>query len=146
MRLHATWVLLGLALCGPVAAANLYVIVNANGSVQSLSRHDVAALFTGRLRTLPDGTMVAPLDHPADSQARAAFYRRLTGMDLARINSYWSRLLFTGQGRPPRPVADDAAMVAAVRGNRAAVGYVTTPPDDPGVRAAFVLSDEAPSP
>jgi hypothetical protein len=142
MRLLAAAVLgLGLGLCGSVQAAELYVIVNVRSGVQSLSRRDVVGLFTGRLRTLPDGTMARIYDQAADSDVRAAFYQRLTGMDLARINSYWSRLLFTGQVQPPQRLPDDAAMIAAVRGNRAAVGYVSAHPGDPAVRVALTLPE-----
>ena len=145
MRLHACMLLLGLGsvFCGSVEAAQLYVIVNVRSGVQSLSRRDVVGLFTGRLRTLPDGTMALVYDQAAAGPVRADFYQRLTGMDLARINSYWSRLLFTGQVQPPQPLPDDAAVVATVRGNRAAVGYVTARPGDPAVRVAFTLAEDA---
>jgi hypothetical protein len=148
MRLHAAALLLGvgLGLCVSAQASDLYVIVNARSSVQSLSRRDVIGLFTGRVRMLPDGTMAAIYDQPADSPARAAFYQRLAGMDLARINSYWSRLLFTGQVQPPQPLAGDAAVIATVRGNRAAVGYVTVRPGDPAVRVAFTLPQDEVAP
>ncbi len=148
MRLHAAVLLLGvgLCLCASAQAADLYVIVNARSGVQSLSRRDVMGLFTGRVRTLPGDTMAGVYDQPADSPARAAFYQRIAGMDLARINSYWSRLLFTGQVQPPQPLSGDAAVIATVRGNPAAVGYVTVRPGDPAVRVAFTLPEDEAAP
>jgi len=139
MHRRAALLFWGLALSGSAFGGDLYVIVNAGSGVQTLPQHDVVALFTGRLRTLPGGAMATVYDHPGDSSARADFYQRITGMDLARINSYWARLLFTGRGQPPRPLADDAAVIARVGADRAAVGYVSTRPSDAAVHIAFVL-------
>jgi ABC-type phosphate transport system substrate-binding protein len=120
-------------------AAELYVIVHASNTTQKLEKRDVVALFTGRLRNFPGGGAVQPYDHPAASKTRADFYRALTGMDLARINSYWARLLFTGQVQPPKALADDAAVLAMVRSNPQAIGYVATRPNHNAVRVVFAL-------
>ncbi|MEZ5435291.1 MAG: hypothetical protein R3E67_01295 [Pseudomonadales bacterium] len=40
------------------------------------------------------------------------------------LNAYWSRMVFSGQGQPPKKVADDAAVLALVRANPNLIGYV----------------------
>lgn len=40
----------------------------------------------------------------------------------------------------------DTAVIATVRGNRAAVGYVTARPGDPAVRMAFTLPEDEAAP
>jgi hypothetical protein len=122
---------------------DLYVVVNAHNTVQMLTRRDVIALFTGRSRVFPDGDVAQPYDQASDSAARALFYRALTGMDLARINSYWSRLLFTGQVQPPRLLADDMDVIERLRGDRNGIGYLTSRPKDAALRVVFVLHEGA---
>ena len=132
-----------LALAGallPVSAANtLYVVMSANSEVQALEHKDVLALYTGRAFTLPGGQHVTALDQRHDGAARTAFYQALTGMDLARIDSYWTRLQFTGQVPPPEIVGDDEAVLRRVRSDPSAIGYVTREPNEPGVRVVLRL-------
>lgn len=123
------------------ARADLHVVVSAGSSVRSLPQKEAVDLFMGRVRSLPGGEFAITLDLPRDSAGRAAFYRALTGQPMAQINSYWSRLLFSGQVTPPQPVASEAAMVDAVKANPRAIGYLTREPEDPGLRTVLVLKE-----
>lgn len=60
-------------------------------------------------------------------------------MDIARINSYWARLHFTGQVQPPRAVEDDGAVVQRLRADPSAIGYLTREPQDGAVRVVLRL-------
>ncbi|RZI54461.1 MAG: hypothetical protein EOP12_02765 [Pseudomonas sp.] len=128
--------------CSPspaLASDSVYVIVSAQSAVRSLNQKDVLALYTGRARTLPDGEVATPLDQLRDSTVRADFYQMLTGMDIARINSYWARLHFTGQVHPPPAVGDDAAVIQRLRADPSAIGYVTREPNNAAVRVVLRL-------
>ena len=135
--------LLLLMIAGPIAPARavepLYVVVSAQSPVRALAQKDVLALYTGRTRTLPGGEVATPLDQQRDGAARADFYLALTGMDIARINSYWARLHFTGQVQPPRTVEDDPAMLQRLRADPTAIGYLTREPQDSSVRVVLRL-------
>jgi hypothetical protein len=133
-----------LALCLSAAAlparADVFVIVPTASSVKAMSQKELVDLYMGRSRAFPDGTFALPFDLPRDDPGRAAFYRALTGMDLAQINSYWSRLMFSGQTLPPQPLPTEAAMVDLVKRNPSAVGYVLQEPAaDKGLRVVLVL-------
>lgn len=120
-------------------ADTLYVVVSAHSPVRSMAQKEVLALYTGRTRTLPGGDPASPLDQQRDGAARASFYQALTGMDIARINSYWARLHFTGQVQPPQAVGDDNAVIARLRVDPSAIGYLTREPQDPTVRVVLRL-------
>jgi hypothetical protein len=141
MRRAGMIMLAWLALAARAWSGDLYVVVNAANPVPSLSRSEVIALFTGRSRTFPDGGQATPYDHPRKSDARASFYRALTGMELARVNSYWSRLLFTGQVQPPPELDNDAAVGARILAEPKAVGYLTRPPAHAGLRVVYVVQE-----
>jgi hypothetical protein len=136
---------LGLILAGLALRAlalpveGIYVVVSSQSAVRSLSQQDLLALYTGRTRALPTGEVVTPLDQQRDGAGRADFYQALTGMDIARINSYWARLHFTGQVQPPQSAGDDAAMVQRLRADRSAIGYLTREPQDGSVRVLMRL-------
>jgi ABC-type phosphate transport system substrate-binding protein len=124
----------------PVAAADaIYVIVSSQSPVRTLAQKDVLALYTGRTRTVPGGDAATPIDQDRNGPVRADFYQALTGMDIARINSYWARLHFTGQVQPPQAVGDDGAVIQRVRTDPGAVGYVVHEPQNPAVRVVLRL-------
>ncbi|WP_225977154.1 hypothetical protein [Paracidovorax avenae] len=122
-----------------VASAPIYVVVSAQSPLQSVNQNELVAIYTGRTRAFPDGSAATPLDQKRDGPARAEFYQLLTGMDIARINSYWARLHFTGQVRPPQTAEDDTAMLQRLRNDPSAIGYITRPPQDNSVRVVMHL-------
>jgi hypothetical protein len=122
------------------ARADVFVVVPTASSVHAMSQKELVDLYMGRSRAFPDGTFALPFDLPRDHPGRAAFYQALTGMELAQINSYWSRLMFSGQTLPPQPLPGEAAMADLVRRNPSAVGYVLQEPAaDKGLRVVLVL-------
>ena len=139
--LAASLAALGLCAAALPARADVWVVVPTSSGVKAMSQKELVDLYMGRSRAFPDGTFALPFDLPRDDPGRAAFYKSLTGMDLAQINSYWSRLMFSGQIQPPQPLADEAAMLATIRRNRSAIGYVRQEPADKAVRVVLVLKD-----
>lgn len=135
------WAAAGL-LCGSAAVrADVYVIVHPEYAVRAMTRAQTLDLFMSRTRHFPNGDPALPLDQPRNSPARARFYRALTGMDLAQVNSYWARLMFSGQTMPPESLSSEAAVLAAVKHNPAAIGYVLAEPADRSVHVVFVLKE-----
>ncbi len=121
-------VLFGL-LAGPVAA-DLVVIVHPDNPIGQLERHQLIDIYMGRTLNFPDGGLALPIDQQPQAPARAEFYRRLVDKTPAQVNAYWARLLFTGQATPPRVLPSVAAILQAVRENRAAIAYLELGPSD----------------
>ena len=128
-----------LGLCTGAARADIYVVVNAANPVQAMTRKEALNLFMGRTRAFTTADFAAPFDLPREHAVRDQFYQLLTGMGPAQVNSYWARLMFTGQTLPPQAVADEAALADAVRRNPAAIGYLSQEPADKGLRVVLVL-------
>lgn len=121
------------------ARADVFVVVPAASPLKEISRKHLVDLYMGHTRAYPDGTFALPLDLPRDAPGREAFYRSLTGMPLAQVNSYWARLMFSGQTMPPQTLPDEAAMASLVRRNPNAIGYLLQAPSDAGLRVVLVL-------
>lgn len=132
---------LGALAFAPLAHADFYVVVQSANSQASLTQKEAVDLFMGRSRVFRSGELAKVFDLPRDSAQRADFYRRLTGMGPAQINSYWARLMFSGQTLPPQSVADEAAMIETVKHNPGAIGWVSKEPVDKQVRVLLVIKD-----
>lgn len=127
------------------STGNILVVISAKvPAPPTINNRDIADLFLGRTRHLPNGQAVTPLDNPAASPLRARFYKALTGKAITDINAYWARLLFTGQSSPPENATDAEAVLETVRNNPGVVGYVdrsTVPdPESMGLRVILTLS------
>lgn len=83
-----------------LAQADLVVVTGSNSSITSLTENEVRQLFSGQLKTVA-GQRVQPLDLPNSGQHREEFYRKLMGRTPEQMRAYWTRLIFTGQGKPP---------------------------------------------
>lgn len=139
MRMPIAMLIL-LSLQGAVSAAPIAVIVNAKSTLGELTRKQVLEIYTGRLLSLPNDHIPLPLDLQGHSPLKEDFYRGLMGKNLAQINSYWARLLFSGQATPPRALPNSAAVLNAVRANPDAIGYVSLTEAGASVKVLFTLN------
>ena len=114
-------VLLLLSLCLPISVwADLVLIAHLQAPVNSISRDEAINIYMGRLRRFPTGEAVQPLDGPA----KAEFYRLLVNKELADINAYWARLVFSGRTSPPRSFEQNQTVLDYVSANPDAIGYI----------------------
>ncbi len=132
---------LAVAALAPLAHADFYLIVQAANPQPVLTQREAVGIFMGRNRAFHNGEVAQVYDLPRDSAQRAEFYQRLTGMGPAQINSYWARLMFSGQTMPPYAVQDEAAMLAMVKSNANAIGWVRKEPSDKALRVLLVLKE-----
>jgi hypothetical protein len=123
------------------ANADFYLVVPASNPQRSMTQKEALDLFMGRSRAFANGDFALVFDLPRDSQTRAAFYQLLTGMNQAQVNSYWARLMFSGQSMPPQPLPDEAAMVNIVKRNPSAIGWLTKEPNDKQLRTLLVFKE-----
>lgn len=136
-----TFALAATLLAAPLAHADFYIIVQAGNPQRGLTEREAVELFMGRTRSFSNGDFALVFDLPRDRPERAAFYKALTGMTAAQVNSYWSRLMFSGQSMPPQALPDEHAMVEIVKRNPSAVGWLTHEPADKSVRTLLVLKE-----
>jgi hypothetical protein len=125
----------------PSVRADFYVVVQANNPQPALTKKQALDLFMGRSRSFTNGDFALIFDLAHSNPKRAAFYRSLTGMSLAQINSYWSRLMFSGQSMPPQPLPDEATMAEIVKRNPNALGWLSSEPTDKQLRVVLVLKE-----
>jgi hypothetical protein len=128
------------ALLAPLRAeADVVVIVSAKSSVAVLSQYQAVEIFLGKSLTFPGGLHAVPLDQAEDSPVRQEFYLKTVGKAPPQMTAYWSKMIFTGQGRPPPELGDSLAIKNQVAANPNAVGYIDKSQLDPSVRAVLTL-------
>ena len=122
------------------AAADYVVIVNPNSGIERLGREEVINIFLGRQRKLPSGITALPVDLAVPSAHKEQFYSALVNKKLPEINSYWARLMFSGQGSPPRQAESTDEVLEIVSSSKGAIGYIDRKNLNKQVKAVFDLS------
>jgi ABC-type phosphate transport system substrate-binding protein len=107
------------------AQAGFKVIVNSANSVRSLRVSEVSKLFLRKQSKWDNGKSVQPVDQVESAATRRRFSQAMLGMDIPSVKSFWQEVVFSGRGEPPVEKPSDADVVAYVKANRAAIGYVS---------------------
>jgi ABC-type phosphate transport system substrate-binding protein len=113
-----------LATAGMAAQAALAIIAHPSNNAAGITLEEAEQIYLGKSRELANGRRVAPVDQASGTASRTKFYKSVIKKDERELKSYWSKLIFTGKGQPPREVGDDAAVQAWVASNPDAIGYV----------------------
>lgn len=124
MRLLKKVLLICLLLFAPWVSADLVLVANPASGIEQLTKSQVINIYLGRYRRLATGATAVPLDLPANSASKAEFYQRLVNKNLAEINSYWSRLIFSGKTHPPLEVKNTDEAIKLVISNPNALAYI----------------------
>jgi ABC-type phosphate transport system substrate-binding protein len=110
------------------------VIVNTNSDISSLSKREVSRLFLKKDKSWDNDLAVTPVDLPGAADARVAFSRAIHGKTVSAVRAYWQQKVFSGRDVPPLERDSDASVVAFVRNNPGAIGYVSDDADVHGVK------------
>jgi len=86
--------------------AEVVVVVSSKSAITALSKSQVADIFLGKVSSFPDGILAVPIDQADGSVERNEFYARVADRSPAQITAYWSKIVFTGRGEPPREVSN----------------------------------------
>lgn len=135
MKLLAKAVLTTVLFSG-IAQAGVVVVGNPSGP-DALSKSEVSKLYLGKSKKLPNGSKASVVEQAKGSAIRAAFHDEITGKSDAQLQAYWSRLIFTGKGKPPKSLSSSASVKSSVAANINAIGYIDEADLDSTVKVVF---------
>ncbi|MGD0829659.1 MAG: hypothetical protein ABR907_01865 [Terracidiphilus sp.] len=121
------------------AAANAQVVVIANPGVSadSVSKAELAKVFTGASTRLSSGARVTPVllkEGPVHSE----FLSNYLGKSPIALIVAWRGLVLSGQAAIPKTFETEAEMIAYVAKTPGAIGYVGKKPSGEEVKALHV--------
>jgi ABC-type phosphate transport system substrate-binding protein len=130
--------LLALAMSSGAYAASFKVVVNDSVKARSLSKTVASDYFLKKAKKWDDGSAVVPVDQIESSAVREQFSRAVHGKPTSAIKSYWTQQIFSGRDVPPVEKKSDAEVLAYVKANPGAIGYVADTTDTDGLRVVTV--------
>jgi ABC-type phosphate transport system substrate-binding protein len=122
---------LALVLAAPAMAGEVVAVMGPGAA--PITKDQLADIYLGR------STALKPLDLPESSELRGSFYKKVTDRDASQVKAVWSRLIFTGQGQPPKELPDAVAVKKAVAADPKLVGYIDKYDVDDTVKVVLSL-------
>lgn len=120
--LFGTAIFAASALSSSVSAEVVVVVHPSNEA--SLSEKDVQRIFLGKEKKFPDGRESIPVNQESSNDIRGEFDQNVLGRNSSQVAAYWSKLVFTGKGVPPKEVSGDNAVIELIKENKSVIGYI----------------------
>ncbi|RRS08011.1 phosphate ABC transporter substrate-binding protein [Pseudoalteromonas sp. J010] len=120
-------------LCSSYSTLAVDVIVNpANNS--ALDENEIKQIFIGKAKSFSDGSKALPITQVDGSSVTDEFNEKVLNKSSSQLKAYWSKLVFTGKGTPPKEAADDAEVIKLVASNPNLIGFVSSGAADGSVK------------
>lgn len=122
------------------ARAEVAVVVSAKSAAGNLTAEQVAAIFLAKTSEFPGGGgQAVPIDQSEGVGLRDEFYQKVANRDAAQLKAYWSRLVFTGKGQPPKAMPNSGEVKKLVSTNPNMIGYIEKAAVDASVKVLLNL-------
>ena len=112
-----------LYLVAPIAKAGVAVITHPGVKEIGLSKNKLAQIYLGKIKNYSNGRTIKAADLSSGS-ARDKFYKAVVKKSESAVKRHWSKLKFTGKGKPPKEFSDERDLVKWVATTEGAIGYI----------------------
>jgi ABC-type phosphate transport system substrate-binding protein len=129
---------LALAMAAVAARADVVVVVSSRNPCGQLTAAQVSDIFLGNAASFPGGGQAVPVDQ-GDGAVREEFYGKAVGKSSAQVKAYWSKIIFTGKGRPPKEAGDSLAVRKLVADSPGLIGYIERSAVDASVKVVLAV-------
>ncbi|GLX79056.1 hypothetical protein tinsulaeT_23960 [Thalassotalea insulae] len=99
------------------------VVVGKNSQIESLTVQLVENIFLARTTRFPNGDKAQPIELK-DNVLRDNFYKNISGKSSKQLYAYWTTLVFTGKGKPPRAYSDSKDIQAKLLEQPGSITYL----------------------
>jgi ABC-type phosphate transport system substrate-binding protein len=117
-------VISSLYLVAPIANAGVAVITHPGVKEIGLSKNKLAQIYLGKIKNYSNGRSIKPVDLPKSSPAHKKFYKSVVKKSDSAVKRYWSKLQFTGKGKPPKELSSAREVIKWVANTEGAIGYI----------------------
>jgi ABC-type phosphate transport system substrate-binding protein len=141
IRLFSVIAVMAMSSSISLAKAEVVLVTSANSPVYSLTSNQVVDIFLGKADELPSGAPIVAVDQAEGSKEKEEFYKRYTNRTLPQIRAYWSKLIFTGKGEPPKEISDSEQLKKYLATHPNSIGYLERDKVDSSLKIVSVRRD-----
>jgi ABC-type phosphate transport system substrate-binding protein len=115
------------------ARAELVIVVNPQNPATRMFPSQAAQFFLG------GSVMFVPVEQAEGSPIREEFYKKVLEKEPAQVQAIWSKIIFTGKGKPPKVMKSSAEVKKAVSESFNAIGYIEKSAVDESVKVVATV-------
>jgi len=112
------------------------VVVGNPALPDGMSKSDAKKVFLGKKSKYAGGNLKV-IELTSANAEKEEFRSKVTKKSLAQLESYWSKQLFTGKGKPPVEVSNSNMIKAMIAQNPKGIGYIDEANVDGSVKVLF---------
>lgn len=105
------------------AFAESVVIVNPLND-SKLDKTAIQKIFLGKTKYFSNGDKVVAVSPAEKGATKQSFNEVVLDKSSSQLNAYWSKIIFTGKGRPPKEYASDEEVKQQVASNGNTIGII----------------------
>lgn len=117
--------------------SRLVIIANPGVGDESIKPDFIRNVYLGKTAKWKDGVKAEPITLKG-GEIHEVFLKELIGKSDSQFSTFWKKMVFTGKGRPPKEVANEAVVVEFVKSTPGAIGYVSASAPVEGVKVLKV--------
>ena len=119
------------------ASANEVPIVKADNPQTTISKGKLKNILLGKMKKWGNGDQVVLVTlQSGDRHER--FIKKFAGKTAKQFTNYWRKMVFSGKGKMPPAFTSEAALIAFVKANTGAIGYVASETAQDGTKVLTV--------
>ena len=118
------------------AYADFAIIVHPSNE-SSFDESVICRIYTGKEKSFSNGNKIIPISQEPSSAATEQFNSKLLNKTSSQLKAYWSKLIFTGKGTPPKELENDSEVIKMVAANPDTIGFVSSSAVSDNVKVVF---------
>lgn len=115
------------------AAAELVLVVNPQNPATKMYASQAAQFFLG------GSVQFTPVEQAENSAIRAEFYKKVLEREPGQVQAIWSKIIFSGKGKPPKECKSSAEVKKIISENVNAIGYIEKSAVDDSVKVIATI-------
>lgn len=115
---------------------NTVVVVDKNSPIEQLTSQEIANIFLARTTRYPNGKKAIPLEL-RNTEIRDDFYTKISGKTSRQLKAYWTTLIFTGKGKPPKGYQNSDALLSTLKTKVGAIAYLSDSQITQGMKVVY---------
>ncbi|MBL4865933.1 MAG: hypothetical protein JKY67_06120 [Pseudomonadales bacterium] len=124
-----------------VVLADIAVVVHPDNSLSSASINNVSRIFLAKMKVFGNGEKIKLFDLEETNPLRTLFYQKVLNKSAGQVRAYWTQLIFTGKGKPPKVLLDSEEIVEAVGHDINSIGYVNVEAVNDSVKVLLTITE-----
>ncbi len=104
--------------------AQMVVVMAKDSKIENLDDRHVANIFLTRTNRFPNGKKAIPIELK-NSDIRSSFYEEISGKNPTQLMAYWTTLIFSGKGKPPKGYKNVETLITRLENNPGCISYLS---------------------